>query len=432
PFTPTNAQARALREIAEDLAAERPMNRLVQGDVGSGKTAVALVSAALVVAQGRQASLLAPTEILAEQHFASAQKILAPAGLMIARLTGSAKPKERQQLLRALESGQVDVLVGTHALLEPDVVFRDLGLAIVDEQHRFGVHQRASLRHKRTDVMPDLLLMTATPIPRTLTLTAYGDLHVSIIDELPPGRQPTVTEVFQGHESDAALEHVADALAQGRQAYVVYPLVEASEKLDLTAATDAAVDLRARFEPHPVALLHGRMTPDEKASVMNRFKAGEIGVLVCTTVIEVGVDVPNATVMLVEHAERFGLSQLHQLRGRVGRGQHAGSCLLVAHDASRDGRARLSVLAETSDGFVVAERDLAIRGPGEVLGTRQSGLPDLIVTNLARDGQVLEQAKAAAEKIVTEDPTLSKPEHRVLVEELERRFKDRLALTTAG
>ena len=432
PFALTKAQARVLEEVVDDLGADRPMNRLVQGDVGSGKTAVALVAAAAVCSAGRQAALLAPTEILADQHFSNALKTLSPSGLTVARLTGSAKAKERRQLLRALAAQQVDVLVGTHALLEPDVAFADLGLAIVDEQHRFGVQQRASLRDKRTDVMPDLLLMTATPIPRTLALTAYGDLRVSVIDELPPGRQPSETLVFRQAQVDAALDRVATALTEGRQAYVVYPLVEASEKLDLKAATEAADELRARFAPHEVGLLHGRMRPDDKAAIMRRFKDAEVAVLVSTTVIEVGVDVPNATVMLIQHADRFGLSQLHQLRGRVGRGGHGGTCLLVAGDASEDGWARLGVLAETSDGFVVAERDLALRGPGEILGTRQSGLPDLVVTNLARDGRVLESAKAACERLNERDPELASEEHARLRSELERRFGARLKLTQAG
>ncbi len=432
PFALTGAQRRAFGEIAEDLAASRPMNRLLQGDVGSGKTAVALLASAAVCRSGRQAAILAPTEILADQHFASATKVLGAAGLVIARLTGSAGTKSRRHLLTTLRQGQVDVVVGTHALLEPDVVFADLGLAVVDEQHRFGVHQRAALRGKRGDATPDLLVMTATPIPRTLTLTAYGDLRVSVIDELPPGRSPTVTEVFSANDSELALDHVGRALDEGRQAYIVYPLVDASEKLDLTAATEAVVDLQAKFQPHEVGLLHGRLKSDEKAAVMKRFKEGELGVLVSTTVIEVGVDVPNATVMLVQHADRFGLSQLHQLRGRVGRGRYRGTCLLVAKDASRDGWARLQVLAETNDGFVVAQRDLELRGPGELLGTRQSGLPDLVVTDLARDGQIIEQARRAAGEVRARDPDLSSPQHARLAAELDRRFGHRMKLTDAG
>ena len=432
PFTMTAAQSRALGEVVAELEAPQPMNRLLQGDVGSGKTAVALVASAVVCSAGRQAAILAPTEILADQHFAGAQKILAPAGMTVARLTGSARPKERRQLLRALADQQVDVLVGTHALLEPDVVFKDLGLAVVDEQHRFGVHQRAALRNKRANVMPDVLLMTATPIPRTLALTAYGDLRVSVIDELPPGRQPTVTEVFTQSTVDRAYEHIAAALTAGRQAYIVYPLVEASDKLDLEAATEAVGTLTERFAPHQVGLLHGQMRPDEKASVMQRFKAADIGVLISTTVVEVGVDVPNATVMMVQHADRFGLSQLHQLRGRVGRGEHRGACLLVAGDASADGRARLEILAETSDGFVVAERDLALRGPGELLGTRQSGLPDLLVTNLARDGRIVETTRQACDILMRTDPDLADPAHAALKQELERRYANRLKLAAAG
>ena len=432
PFRLTGAQQRALDDIAKDLIAPQPMNRLLQGDVGSGKTAVALVASAAVCSVGRQAAILAPTEILADQHFGNAQAILAPANMTVARLTGSATAKERRHLLRALAGRQIDVLVGTHALLEPDVKFADLGLAIVDEQHRFGVQQRAALRNKRSDAMPDLLVMTATPIPRTLALTAYGDLRVSVIDELPPGRQPTITEVFGRAQYEQALARVSEALMAGRQAYVVYPLVEASEKLDLSAATEAVVELAERFRPHEVGLLHGRLRPEDKAAVMDRFKNQQIGVLVSTTVIEVGVDVPNATVMLVEHADRFGLSQLHQLRGRVGRGGHQGRCVLVAGDASQDGRARLQILAETSDGFKVAERDLELRGPGEVLGTRQSGLPDLVVTNLARDGRIVEQSKVVCEQLNERDPELQASEHARLKAELQRRFGERLKLTDAG
>ncbi len=432
PFSLTRAQERSLTEILGEMRVPRPMNRLLQGDVGSGKTAVALLAAAAACKAGRQAALLAPTEILADQHFASANQVLAARGLVVARLTGSATPKERRQLLRTLADGRVDVIVGTHALLEPDVRFQDLGLAVVDEQHRFGVHQRASLREKRSEAMPDLLLMTATPIPRTLALTAYGDLRVSVIDERPPGRLPTRTQVFRASETNRALDEVGAALAEGRQAYIVYPLVEASEKLDLTAATDAAVELADRFAPYEVGLLHGRMRSDEKAAVMNGFKSRAIDVLVSTTVIEVGVDVPNATVMLVMHADRFGLSQLHQLRGRVGRGLHPGTCLLVAGDASRDGWARLEVLAKTSDGFEVAEHDLALRGPGELLGTRQSGLPDLVVTDLARDGRTVEAAKRACDQLLARDAALAEPEHARLKEELERRYGARVRLTAAG
>jgi len=371
PFELTNAQRRVAAEIAADLESSRPMNRLLQGDVGSGKTAVAFLAAALVRRAGRQTAILAPTEILAEQHAANARRALEPHGLRTALLTGSTSTKARSQLLRWLRQGQVDVLIGTHALLEPDVAFHDLGLAVTDEQHRFGVNQRQSLIAKRADAAPDVLVMTATPIPRTLALTAYGDLKTSIIDELPPGRSPTETKVFVGEQGARAYDRVAEELVQGRQAYVIFPLVETSDVLDLKAATDAFDQVAERFAPHRVGLLHGRLKPEEKNEVMQAFARNELQVLVSTTVVEVGVDVPNATCIVIENAERFGLSQLHQLRGRVGRGQHAGRCFLVTESAAVD---RLRVLEETSSGFEVAERDLQLRGPGEVLGTRQSAL----------------------------------------------------------
>ena len=432
PFEPTVAQARVLDEITADLTEPRPMSRLLQGDVGSGKTAVAVTAAAVSIKSGRQAALLVPTEILAEQHLHSAQAALARLGLQVAILTGSTPAKARAALIRALRRQDVHLVVGTHALLEPDVVFADLGLAIVDEQHRFGVDQRARLLEKRGDVPPDVLVMTATPIPRTLTLSLYGDLRVSVLDERPPGRQPVLTRVYAADEAEAAYRRVAAALEDGRQAYLVYPLVETSDQLELKAAAEALLELRPRFRPHRVELLHGRMKSEQKSSVMKGFARGEVAVLVATTVIEVGVDVPNATVMLVEHAERFGLSQLHQLRGRVGRGRHQGQCLLVAGEDGAEARARLSAMAETSDGFVIAERDLAIRGPGEVLGTRQSGLPELHVASLQRDGRRLEAARREAEAVLSEDPSLERPEHRILRLEVERRFAGTIGRLSAG
>ncbi|MCA9551045.1 MAG: ATP-dependent DNA helicase RecG [Myxococcales bacterium] len=431
PFEPTPAQARALDEITCDMAGPRPMNRLLQGDVGAGKTAVAFVAAAVACAAGRQAALLAPTEILAEQHFANAQRMLGPAGIRAALLTGSTKTSERRWLLSQLRAGELHLLIGTHALLEPAVVFKDLGLAIVDEQHRFGVEQRAALAAKREAEVPDVLVMTATPIPRTLALTAYGDLRVTIIDALPPGRSPTETRVFGPRRREQALEVLRAEVAAGRQGFVVFPLIEASDKLELKAATEELKSLQESLPGVQVGLLHGRMSADDKAAVMARFVRGEVHVLVSTTVIEVGVDVPNATVMMVENAERFGLSQLHQLRGRVGRGAHRGRCLLVAGGAAAEGMERLAVLEASSDGFFVAERDLELRGPGEVLGTRQSGLPELALADLVRDAPVLERARQAAEALLAQDPDLDAPAHRALASEVRRRFAERLALVRA-
>lgn len=431
PFELTRAQAKAVTAIAADLARESPMNRLVQGDVGSGKTAVAFLAAAIVASAGRQTALLAPTEILAEQHFENGKRLLGRLGLRVGLLTGSTKAAPRRALLAALAAGEIDVLIGTHAILEPPVVFRDLGLGVVDEQQRFGVEQRAQLRAKRTHGVPDLLVMTATPIPRTLALTAYGDLALTLIDELPPGRTPVETRVYAQKAAELAYARVAAALESGRQAFVVFPLIEASEKLELAAATEAFGRLQARFAPREAALLHGRLRPEEKAEAMARFVRGEVAVLVSTTVVEVGVDVPNATVMVVENAERFGLSQLHQLRGRVGRGGHPGLCLLIAGEGA-EAAARLLVLEETHSGFQVAERDLEIRGPGEILGTRQSGLPDLVLADLVRDRAVVELAQQEAVRLMGADPRLEAPEHHALRAELLRRFRGRLELARIG
>jgi ATP-dependent DNA helicase RecG len=429
PFELTKAQARVAAEIAADLADERPMNRLLQGDVGSGKTAVALLAAAIVRRSGRQAVLLAPTEILAAQHQRSAQRYLEPRNIRCALLTGSTRAALRREILGGVQNQTIDLLIGTHAVLEEDVVFHDLGLAVVDEQHRFGVEQRAVLRAKARGRTPDVLVMTATPIPRTLALTLYGDLRVSVLDEMPPGRKGTVTRVFAKRRREAAFAVIDAELASGRQAYVVFPLVEASDELDLEAATDAALELEARFAPHRVALLHGRMRSDEKHDAMQRFVRGEVAVLVSTTVVEVGVDVANASVMAVMDAERFGLSQLHQLRGRIGRGEHPGTCLLIAGDVDQE---RLRVLESTSDGFEVAERDLEIRGPGEILGTKQHGLPELTIADLARDQRILELARSEAERLIAADPELSRAEHFALADEIRRRFQGRFDLVKVG
>ncbi len=396
PFPLTEAQKRVLREIASDLRSPHPMNRLVQGDVGSGKTMVALLSMVVVVENGHQTAFMAPTEILAEQHYLTLRRLLARCAYRVELLSAAVKGKERKQALARVASGEAQIVVGTHALIQEGVAFQRLGLAVVDEQHRFGVLQRDDLRRKGYDA--DVLVMTATPIPRTLALTAYGDLDVSIVDEKPPGRTPVRTELRAASERRAVLERVKQAVAQGRQAYVVYPLVEESEKLeDVKAATEASAEWAAALPGVRVGLLHGRMKSAEKEAVMAAFTGGAIQVLVSTTVIEVGVDVRNASLMVIEHAERFGLAQLHQLRGRVGRGSAASECLLLAYGRlSEVARARLDVMVATEDGFAIAERDLELRGPGDFFGTRQWGMPSFRVAHLIRDRDLMERARAEA------------------------------------
>jgi len=399
PFHLTSAQKRAFREIVEDMTAGSPMNRLLQGDVGSGKTIVALLAMLLSVENGRQAALMAPTELLAEQHFRVMSRLLSGHSYRLHLLTGTLTAAQRRPLLRGLEDGYIQMLVGTHALIQGGVVFKDLGLVVIDEQHRFGVAQRAALRGKGdSGAGPDVLVMTATPIPRSLALTVYGDLDLSVIDELPPGRKPIRTHVRPESSRARILDFLRRQVAEGRQVYVVLPLVEESEKSDLKAAVEMARELReGALAGLPIGLVHGRMKPEERDDVMRRFASGEISVLVSTTVIEVGIDVPNATTMLVEHAERFGLSQLHQLRGRVGRGEHESHCILVHSDEITDEAARrLEVMKESSDGFTISEKDLEIRGPGEFLGTRQSGLPEIRIGNIIRDFAVLEDARKEA------------------------------------
>ena len=432
PFQLTAAQERVLEAIFRDMAAPHPMNRLVQGDVGSGKTMVAFSAALAALDSGYQVAFMAPTELLAEQHFRTLSPLAEKLQLSISLLTGDTKPKRKQQLYGMLERGEIEIVVGTHALIQESVKFRQLGLAIVDEQHRFGVMQRAAL--KKHGANPDVLLMTATPIPRTLALTIYGDLDVSVIDELPPGRKPITTRVFHEGDRQKAYQLVKDQLDRGHQAYVVYPLVEESEKLDLKAATSMADELsRTFFADYSIALLHGRMKGDEKDDIMRRFKNGEHHLLVSTTVIEVGIDVPNATVILIEHAERFGLSQLHQLRGRVGRGQAESWCLLLAQYAPADESIRrLQVMADSNDGFKIAEADLAFRGPGEFLGTRQSGMPDFRVANIVRDSRILEAARDEAQAWLEKDPDLTSPASRRLRAILEDRWAGRLELARVG
>ncbi|MFT3818577.1 MAG: ATP-dependent DNA helicase RecG [Rubrivivax sp.] len=407
PFALTAAQARVVAEIAADLGREQPMHRLLQGDVGSGKTVVAALSAAAAIDAGWQCALMAPTEILAEQHFRKLVDWLAPLGLTVAWLSGSRKGKARAQMLAQVAGGEAALVVGTHAVIQHDVAFHKLGLAIVDEQHRFGVAQRLALRHKLEEqqLEPHLLMMSATPIPRTLAMSYFADLDVSTIDELPPGRTPVLTKVFADGRRDQVILRIRDELAAGRQVYWVCPLVEESEHLDLQNATTTHAELSAALPGCLVGLLHGRMPAGEKAAVMSLFSQGQMPLLVATTVIEVGVDVPNASLMVVEHAERFGLAQLHQLRGRVGRGAAASVCvLLYTAPLSAPAKARLKAMAETNDGFEIARRDLEIRGPGEFMGARQSGDALLRFADLQTDEPLLRHARAAAPRLLAGHP----------------------------
>jgi ATP-dependent DNA helicase RecG len=414
PFTLTGAQERVVAQIAKDMSVNIPMNRLVQGDVGSGKTAVAMAAMAICVHNGYQAALMAPTEILAEQHARSLRPTLEKLGMTVELLTGSLKAKQKASVKDLISGGLANVVVGTHALIQDTVTFANLGLAIIDEQHRFGVLQRAALSAKATRP-PDVLVMTATPIPRTLTLTVYGDLDVSIIDELPPGRKPIRTHWKKRTEKTGVYEGIRKLLKEGRQAYVICSLVEESELLEARAATDLHAQLTANvFPEYGVGLLHGRMNPEEKDKAMTDFRANITQVLVATTVVEVGVDVPNAVAIAIEDADRFGLAQLHQLRGRVGRGEHASFCLLIADPKTPDGEERLLVMTQTNDGFRIAEEDLRLRGPGEFYGTRQSGLPALKIADVLRDGDILAEAREDAFALLDADPKLSQPTHRAL------------------
>ncbi|RMG21584.1 MAG: ATP-dependent DNA helicase RecG, partial [Deltaproteobacteria bacterium] len=396
------------------------------------KTAVAAVALRLAADAGYQAAVMAPTELLAEQHARTLEGLLEPAGIEVTLVRGRQRPAARREAADLVARGEAAVVVGTHALLEEAVRFRRLGLVVVDEQHRFGVRQRAALLAKGH--RPDLLVMTATPIPRTLAMTAYGDLEVSLLDALPPGRQPVETRVLAPEAIEVAWQAIREAVASGRQAYVVYPLVDASERLEaVAAATEAHRHLdQAVFPDLEVGLLHGRLPAEEKARVMEAFAAARVQVLVATTVVEVGIDVPNATVMVVQHAERFGLAQLHQLRGRVGRGRAPGRCFLVGEAGGGRVAARLAVMEQSSDGFEIAEADLRIRGPGELLGTRQSGLPDLAFGHLVFDRDLLLLARRDARALLERDPELSRPEHRATAEELRRRWQDRLRLGRVG
>ena len=396
PFKLTGDQKTVIREIVTDMQRPQPMNRLLQGDVGSGKTIVALMAALVAMENGLQVAFMAPTEILAEQHYFNIRRLLERSRFRITLLTGGTPAKKRREILAELAGGSLHMVIGTHALVQEDVAFRELGLAVIDEQHRFGVLQRATLRAK--GLHPDVLVMTATPIPRTLALTTYGDLDVSVMREMPPGRQPISTTARPDSRRDEVYAFVRQQVEQGRQIYIIYPLVEESEKVDLKAATEMADHLAQDIFPEfRVALLHGRLKQDAKDRVMGAFVRGEFDILVSTTVVEVGVDVPNATVMVIEHAERFGLSQLHQLRGRVGRGAHKSFCvLLYQYPITEQGRERLKALTDTTDGFEIAERDLQLRGPGDFFGTRQSGMPTLRVGDLLRDHALMEEARREA------------------------------------
>lgn len=419
PFEPTGAQRRAMGEILSDMAAPKQMARLLQGDVGSGKTAVAAAAIHVAVANGAQAALMAPTDILARQHLRNLQGFLYPLNVRTELLTGTMSAGERDGVKRRLASQEVDVVVGTHALIQEGVTFRDLGLAVIDEEHRFGVSQRRALVKGATDV----LVMSATPIPRSLALTLYGDLDLTVIDELPPGREPVKTRLVNAAKRREVYGFAAEQVAEGRQVYVVTPLIEQSEALDeVVATTDLVDDLRLIMPGScRIEMLHGRMSAPEKDAVMNRFRAHESDVLVSTTVIEVGVDVPNATLMIIENAERFGLSQLHQLRGRVGRSSLASWCVLVAGDRSRKTQKRLEVLVKNADGFAIAELDLELRGPGDLRGTRQSGLPELTVGDLVSDVEVIEEARGLAMQMLSADPDLASTWARRLRDELRRR-----------
>jgi len=421
PFELTNAQKRVLREIRIDVASGRQMNRLLQGDVGSGKTLVALMAMLMAVDNGFQACIMAPTEILATQHFVSIKEFLCDLGLEIALLTGSTRPKARVELHEKLQNGEMNILIGTHALIEDTVQFKNLGLVVIDEQHRFGVEQRSKL-WKKNQNPPHILVMTATPIPRTLAMTLYGDLSVSVIDELPPGRKPIQTYHYYNSKRQGLNQFIAKQVQVGRQVYVVYPLINESEKSDLQDLETGFQYLCEVFPNFKISRVHGKLKAAEKEHEMQKFVNGETQIMVATTVIEVGVNVPNASVMVIESAQRFGLSQLHQLRGRVGRGAEQSFCILLTDfKLSSDTRKRMEIMVRTNDGFEISEADLQLRGPGDLEGTQQSGLPfELKIANLARDGKMLEIARNASMEILEDDPTLEKPQNRILAQQLRK------------
>ena len=427
PFELTNAQKRVLREIRADVGSGKQMNRLLQGDVGSGKTLVALMSMLMAVDNGFQACLMAPTEILASQHYESISELVAPIGIHVELLTGSTRKRERERIHEGLLTGDVNLIIGTHALIEDTVLFSNLGLVVIDEQHRFGVEQRARL-WKKNNRPPHILVMTATPIPRTLAMTVYGDLDVSVIDELPPGRKPIQTIHQYDNKRGALYASIRKQIKMGRQIYIVYPLIQESERSDLKNLEDGFKHIQEVFPEFKVCMVHGKMNPAEKDAEMQKFVSGEAHIMVATTVIEVGVNVPNASVMIIENAERFGLSQLHQLRGRVGRGADQSYCILMtSHKLSQETRKRLEIMVRTNDGFEISEADLQLRGPGDMEGTQQSGIAfDLKIANIAKDGQILQLARDIANEILDKDPELSLTENYVLNRQLQKIFKKKI------
>ena len=418
PFELTGAQKRVVKEIRADFKNGRQMNRLLQGDVGSGKTIVAVMSCLIAIDNGFQTCLMAPTEILAQQHFNSISKELRQIGLNVVILTGSVKGKKRKETLKLLKEGHVNLIIGTHALIENPVIFQNLGLVVIDEQHRFGVAQRAKLWKKNTKP-PHILVMTATPIPRTLAMTVYGDLDVSKIDELPPGRKAIVTKHRFDSSRLAIFGFLKDEIKKGRQAYIVYPLIEESAKLDLKDLMDGYESIARAFPEYQISIVHGRMKPADKEFEMQRFLKNETQIMVATTVIEVGVNVPNASIMIIENAERFGLSQLHQLRGRVGRGSEQSYCILVSgNKLSKEGKIRLKTMERTNDGFEIAEVDLELRGPGSIDGTRQSGIEGLNIADIIKDQEILKMARNAAEYLISEDPNLENDDNLKMIKML--------------
>ncbi len=420
PFDLTEAQKRVVREIYSDMKSGKQMNRLLQGDVGSGKTIVGFISILLVIGGDAQAALMAPTEILAQQHYANLKKYADKMNISIALLTGSVKKSVRKPIHEQLVNGSLRILIGTHALLEEEVKFKKLGLAIIDEQHRFGVAQRSKLWQKNSNFYPHVLVMTATPIPRTLAMTLYGDLEISVIDELPKGRKPIkTTHQFDSHRLQVN-GFIKTQIEAGRQVYIVYPLIEESEKLDLKHLMDGYESISRAFPEMPISILHGQMKPEAKDFEMARFAKGETKIMVATTVIEVGVDVPNASVMIVESAQRFGLSQLHQLRGRVGRGAEQSFCILMTdHKLSSESKTRIETMVRTNNGFEIAETDLKLRGPGDLMGTQQSGALDLLIADLGKDGELLKTARVAAQTILANDPLLQQEENRMILHQIE-------------
>jgi ATP-dependent DNA helicase RecG len=431
-FELTESQKKVLREIVADMTSSKPMSRLLQGDVGSGKTIVALIAVLIAIESGYQGAFMAPTEILAEQHFINFHRLLEQLGVKVALLTSSVTKGEKEEILEEIAAGQIDLVVGTHALIQEKVQFNHLGFCVIDEQHRFGVMQRGLLKQKGE--VPDILIMTATPIPRTLALTAYGDLDVSVIDQMPPGRKPVETILRSEKDLPEVYNILQKRITEGRQVYIVYPLIEETEKLDLKAATEGYEKLKKDIFPHSrLALIHGRLERRQREEIMNKFRQGDYDILVATTVIEVGLDIPNATVMVIEHAERFGLSQLHQLRGRVGRGADQSYCFLIAQwPLSEEAKIRLQAMVTTTDGFKIAETDLQLRGPGEFFGTKQHGLPELKVADLVRDMKLLLLAREKAFNIVQQDPNLNLPENRIIAENFNQKYRHKFGFMAIG